>query len=501
MEGDKRSTARKETSGRVIQIAKNIIHKVSDGMFRLKGGSETLPTTPCEPTSPNLANGNIKNSKQEAPPGYEIEGSEAAHSGVLPKTEDKVLSEIKSTEGKGSGGIREGQLMTAEERKKMVAMRDTDDLHHIIVPLREERNFQIDDETFLEKSLFFMATYRKRKPELSFEGQAIFLTKENDFTVLSVGVLLKYTRDERDDLDDTYESREPVRIQDYIVSRSKVGVSIDGQIARLWRSLPRKKINAIGIAELKVAVKALLKDAPNSSQLSEKMLEEARIMLSLHHDHVIEIYGWAIDKKPFMILMEMMDGGSLDSFLINNFDGSNDTRLLKFALEAAKGIAYLHEMDVLHRDVAARNCLLTADLTLKVADFGLATSGSYFYMKNAEKLPTRYLSPETLSIFRIWPSNLIYEIFSGGMMPYEEYKSADARDKTVDFIKGLYKDHRKAEGEPKTVTADTEASHGNEEGELNKKDVSTKLRRRKPVSRAEIMEDICPTQEETAAND
>ncbi|CAD6200131.1 unnamed protein product [Caenorhabditis auriculariae] len=204
-------------------------------------------------------------------------------------------------------------------------------------------------------------------------------------------------------------------------------------------------------------------------------------------------------------------------------------------------------MDVLHRDVAARNCLLTADLTLKVADFGLATSGSYFYMKNAEKLPTRYLSPETLSIFVFGQvsdcfayGNLIYEIFSGGMMPYEEYKSADARDKiltgelnnleetrappalrsfvennlwtymmrdrtdmntTVDFIKGLYKDHRKAEGEPKTVTADTEASHGNEEGELNKKDVSTKLRRRKPVSRAEIMEDICPTQEETAAND
>ncbi|CAD6200132.1 unnamed protein product [Caenorhabditis auriculariae] len=283
------------------------------------------------------------------PPGYEIEGSEAAHSGVLPKTEDKVLSEIKSTEGKGSGGIREGQLMTAEERKKMVAMRDTDDLHHIIVPLREERNFQIDDETFLENLYFFHGYLPQTETRAFIRRAGDFLVRKwedegNDFTVLSVGVLLKYTRDERDDLDDTYESREPVRIQDYIVSRSKLLLTAPKQGVTKKINLRRPclkryfefrsnqiekkktlgsgafgevflgKINAIGIAELKVAVKALLKDAPNSSQLSEKMLEEARIMLSLHHDHVIEIYGWAIDKKPFMILMEMMDGGSLDSF-------------------------------------------------------------------------------------------------------------------------------------------------------------------------------------------
>ncbi|CAD6189602.1 unnamed protein product [Caenorhabditis auriculariae] len=275
------------------------------------------------------------------------------------------------------------------------------------------------------------------------------------------------------------------------------------------------ELNTIGITDMPVAVKSLLKDAPNSNELSERMLDEARLMMKLDHEHVLEIYGWVIDKKPFMLLMELMEGGSLDSFLINNFDGSNDTRLVEFAVEAAKGIAYLHEMNVLLRDVAARNCLLTADLTLKVADLGLARPG--FGLFRLRKLGVRDIQ----------------------LMPFEDLNSADAREKiligelnnleetrappalrsyveqnlwtymmrdstdmrtTVEFLIGIYKVCKKVEGGPKTVSQETEMSIGNEEGEPVKKDVSVKIRRRKPVSRAELMEDICPTQEETAAN-
>ncbi|CAD6186027.1 unnamed protein product [Caenorhabditis auriculariae] len=571
-----------------IQRAKNAFVSVFGGLFRLKSGAEVLPTNACEPTSPNQLNGSVQKPTEEAPPGDQVKGS-----GAFQKTEekkedmDKILSEITSAEATGKGGLKEGLHTTAEDRKMIVANRNQDDLHQFLVPEREEKVVQNENDIFLEKLYFYHGYLPQMECRVFIRRGGDFLVRKwedegEDFTVISVGIPLAYTKDGTEDLDENYGKDEPVIIKDHIIRRKEKGYFIDFEICfdslewllayyllnpdkksldiKLERPCPRRyfqyrgneierkktvflgEVNCLGIHGMNVAVKMLRKDCPNAFELGEKMLDEARHLLILDHEHVIEIYGWAIDKKPFMVLMEFMEGGSLDSFLIENFEGSNNSRLLKFALEAAKAVAYLHEMDVLHRDVSARNCLLASDLTLKLSGFGFATSGILHFMRTAEKLPTRYLSPETLSIFVFVQvsdcfgfGNLLYEIFSGGMMPYEELKSAEARekilngeinnleetrappalrnfvemnlwaylmvdrtdmDKTVEFLEALYKECKKIEKAPKT---DTEASIEKEGVEPTKKDGSTKLRRRKPVSRAELLEDICPTQEETTA--
>ncbi|CAD6199740.1 unnamed protein product [Caenorhabditis auriculariae] len=88
-----------------IQQAKKAFFSLFEGVFRLKGGSEALPPVPCDPTSPNLPSSSIQKPKEDAPAGYEIEGSEAAHSGAFQKTEDKILSEITAAELTGKGKI------------------------------------------------------------------------------------------------------------------------------------------------------------------------------------------------------------------------------------------------------------------------------------------------------------------------------------------------------------------------------------------------------------
>ena len=42
------------------------------------------------------------------------------------------------------------------------------------------------------------------------------------------------------------------------------------------------------------------------------------------------------------------------------------------ALDIANGLSYLNEMDLVHRDLASRNCLLNAEKTVKIGDFGMA---------------------------------------------------------------------------------------------------------------------------------
>ena len=47
-------------------------------------------------------------------------------------------------------------------------------------------------------------------------------------------------------------------------------------------------------------------------------------------------------------------------------------RLTQMALDIANGLSYLNEMDLVHRDLASRNCLLNAEKTVKIGDFGMA---------------------------------------------------------------------------------------------------------------------------------
>ncbi|PIO60256.1 hypothetical protein TELCIR_18251, partial [Teladorsagia circumcincta] len=51
---------------------------------------------------------------------------------------------------------------------------------------------------------------------------------------------------------------------------------------------------------------------------------------------------------------------------------------------------------IIHRDVAARNCLIGKHDTAKISDFGLSIVGTQKKEKTLKKVPVRYLAPETL---------------------------------------------------------------------------------------------------------
>jgi non-specific protein-tyrosine kinase len=83
-------------------------------------------------------------------------------------------------------------------------------------------------------------------------------------------------------------------------------------------------------------------------------------------------------------------GGSLDKYLREK-KPSLETKL-QFAKGAAKGLEYLHSRGVIHRDIAARNCLYdTNTKQVKIGDFGLSVHAKQ-YTANNEKLPIKWLA-------------------------------------------------------------------------------------------------------------
>jgi hypothetical protein len=97
---------------------------------------------------------------------------------------------------------------------------------------------------------------------------------------------------------------------------------------------------------------------------------EISLMHSLpQHPHVVALVAYR--ERPVLCLcFEYCSGGSLDVYLRAHQTAVR--RALKWASQAANGVAHLHAHNIVHRDLATRNLLLTYDNVVKVADFGLS---------------------------------------------------------------------------------------------------------------------------------
>ncbi|OXB57753.1 hypothetical protein ASZ78_016910 [Callipepla squamata] len=130
---------------------------------------------------------------------------------------------------------------------------------------------------------------------------------------------------------------------------------------------------------LQVAVKTLPEVCSEQDELD--FLMEALIISKFNHQNIVRCIGVSLQALPRFILLELMAGGDLKSFLRetrprpNQLSSLSMLDLLRVAHDIACGCQYLEENHFIHRDIAARNCLLTCrgpGRVAKIGDFGMA---------------------------------------------------------------------------------------------------------------------------------
>ncbi|KVH94506.1 Concanavalin A-like lectin/glucanase, subgroup [Cynara cardunculus var. scolymus] len=144
-----------------------------------------------------------------------------------------------------------------------------------------------------------------------------------------------------------------------------------------------------------VAIKRL---SSGGQQGDKEFLVEVEMLSRLHHRNLVKLVGYYSnrDNSENLLCYELVPNGSLEAWLHGPL-GVNcpldwDTRM-KIALDAARGLAYLHEDSqpcVIHRDFKASNILLENNFNAKVADFGLA--------KQAPEGRATYLSTRVMEL-------------------------------------------------------------------------------------------------------
>ncbi|KAI6699417.1 hypothetical protein NL676_013741 [Syzygium grande] len=148
-----------------------------------------------------------------------------------------------------------------------------------------------------------------------------------------------------------------------------------------------KEDNIIGKGGAGIVYKGTM---PNGNQVAVKRLPamgrgsshdhgfnaEIQTLGKIRHRHIVRLLGFCSNHETNLLVYEYMPNGSLGEVLHGKKGGHLIWSLrYKIALEAAKGLCYLHHDCsplIVHRDVKSNNILLDSDFEAHVADFGLA---------------------------------------------------------------------------------------------------------------------------------
>ena len=126
-----------------------------------------------------------------------------------------------------------------------------------------------------------------------------------------------------------------------------------------------------------VAVKLLPPRYAKRNEALARFQAEARHAGALSHENIAQVYdyGQPADGQPPYLVMELVDGPSLETVLA---DGPlDDSRTMDIVAQAAAGLQAAHAAGMIHRDIKPANLLLAPGGTVKITDFGIAhTVGS-----------------------------------------------------------------------------------------------------------------------------
>nr|XP_060617487.1 mitogen-activated protein kinase kinase kinase 1 isoform X1 [Anolis sagrei ordinatus] len=136
-------------------------------------------------------------------------------------------------------------------------------------------------------------------------------------------------------------------------------------------------------------------------EVVEALREEIRMMNHLNHPNIIRMLGATCEKSNYNLFIEWMAGGSV-AHLLSKYGAFKESVVANYTEQLLRGLAYLHENQIIHRDVKGANLLIdSTGHRLRIADFGaaarLASKGTGAGEFQGQLLGTiAFMAPEVL---------------------------------------------------------------------------------------------------------
>lgn len=241
---------------------------------------------------------------------------------------------------------------------------------------------------------------------------------------------------------DNHPSRELYeRIQEITVERCRVSllsIEMEGTFGRVYRGSYHEKGST-------TPREVLIKTAADHASPAQVglLLQEGLALYGLSHPGLLTVLGVSIkDSTPPFLLYPYTNYRNMKRFLLRckqSCEGPpralTTQEVVEMALQAASGVQYLHKKRLVHRDIAARNCVVDDDLNVQITDNALARDlfpQDYHCLGDNENRPIKWLAIESLlsktftTSSDIWAFGvLLWELTTLSQQPYIEVDPFD----------------------------------------------------------------------------
>ncbi|KAK7878770.1 hypothetical protein WMY93_030930 [Mugilogobius chulae] len=168
-----------------------------------------------------------------------------------------------------------------------------------------------------------------------------------------------------------------------------------------------------------------------------ELTDHMMVMGSLDHINVVRILG-ICPGASLQLVSQLSSQGSLLEHVRKHRNKLTPQRLLNWCVQIAKGMYYLEENRMVHRNLAARNVLLRNNYTAQISDYGVADllypdDKKYYY--NEAKTPIKWMALESILFRRythqsdVWSYGVtIWEMMSYGVEPYTNMRPQEVPD-------------------------------------------------------------------------
>ncbi|XP_074500456.1 receptor tyrosine-protein kinase erbB-3b [Sebastes fasciatus] len=212
--------------------------------------------------------------------------------------------------------------------------------------------------------------------------------------------------------------------------------------ARILRPSELKKIKALGSGIFgtvhkgfwtpegeSVKIPVSIKTIQDSSgrQTFTEITDHMLSMGGLDHPYIVRLLG-ICPGPSLQLLTQFSSQGSLLEHIRHHKDSLDPQRLLNWCVQIAKGMYYLEEHCMVHRNLAARNILLKNDYQVQISDYGVADllyPDDKKYVYTDTKTPIKWMALESILFRRythqsdVWSYGVtVWEMMSFGAEPY-----------------------------------------------------------------------------------
>lgn len=130
---------------------------------------------------------------------------------------------------------------------------------------------------------------------------------------------------------------------------------------------------------------------------SERLLaiNEVKVLSILDHPNIVSFYNNYEWEGKLLIEMEYCEGGNLAEFLSSLSKPLKEFEILTIFNQIVMGITYIHDRNILHRDLKTANIFMTIDKIFKIGDFGISKIlGTHRAGASTVVGTPHYISPE-----------------------------------------------------------------------------------------------------------